>query len=252
MSASCCVFRAGGYAALAGAYSWSGKWAKAIELAKQGLALDLEEPELLNNYSQNLRALGFLKESLRVRQQLALVEPFNALYNRQTAELMLANRKIDAGLKALEALHGAAIATATLSRAYAWQDRFTEAADALLQTPVYPNAQPMFEAAARLLRSAADKTKPLAELPVFDSELNFVYAYVGAPERMLDWPDQARRSGDYRPILSLWWPMPSSVRKTERFKTLVRDAGMADYCHAHGWPDLCHPVERDDFVATAT
>jgi tetratricopeptide (TPR) repeat protein len=35
---------AGGYAALAGAYSWSGKWAKAIELAKQGLALDPEEP----------------------------------------------------------------------------------------------------------------------------------------------------------------------------------------------------------------
>lgn len=60
------------------------------------MALDPEEPELLNNYSQTLRALGFLKESLRVRQQLALVEPFNALYNRPTAELMLANGKIDA------------------------------------------------------------------------------------------------------------------------------------------------------------
>jgi TolB-like protein len=221
---------------------------KAIELAKQGLVLDPEEPELLNNYSQTLRALGYLKESLRVREQLALVEPFNALYNRQTAEVMLANGKIDAGLKALEALHGAAIATATLSRTYAWQGRLTEAADALLQTPVYPNARPMFEAAARLLRSAADKTTPPMELPVFDSQLNFVYAYIGGPECMLDWPDKARRSGDYRPILSLWWSLLSSVRKTERFKRFARDAGMADYWHAHGWPDLCHPVEGDDFV----
>jgi hypothetical protein len=90
-------------------------------LAKQGLALDPEEPELLNNYSQTLRALGYVKESLRVREQLALVEPFNALYNRQTAEVILANGKIDAGLKALEALHGGAIVTATLSRASAWQ-----------------------------------------------------------------------------------------------------------------------------------
>jgi hypothetical protein len=217
-------------------------------LAKQGLALDPEEPELLNNYSQTLRALGYVKESLRVREQLALVEPFNALYNRQTAEVMLANGKIDAGLKALEALHGAAIATATLSRTYAWQGRLTEAADALLQTPVYPNARPMFEAAARLLRSAADKTTPPMELPVFDSQLNFVYAYIGGPECMLDWPDKARRSGDYRPILSLWWSLLSSVRKTERFKRFARDAGMADYWHAHGWPDLCHPVEGDDFV----
>jgi hypothetical protein len=45
--------------------------------------------------------------------------------------------------------------------------------------------------------------------------------------------------------------MPSSVRKTERFKTLARDAGMADYWHAHGWLDLCHPVEKDISFATS-
>jgi hypothetical protein len=38
------------------------------------------------------------------------------------------------------------------------------------------------------------------------------------------------------------------VRKTERFKTLVRAAGLVDYWKARGWPDLCHPVGADDFA----
>ena len=65
---------------------------------------------------------------------------------------------------------------------------------------------------------------------------------------MLDWPERSLKDGDYRPMGSLWWPTPSSVRKTERFKALVHKAGMVDYWRAHGWPDLCHPTAADDFV----
>ena len=38
------------------------------------------------------------------------------------------------------------------------------------------------------------------------------------------------------------------VRKTERFKALVRKAGLVDYWRARGWPDLCRPMGADDFV----
>jgi len=67
------------------------------------------------------------------------------------------------------------------------------------------------------------------------------------PERMLDWYEQAIKEDDYRPIGYAWWPMPAAVRRTERFKKLVRDAGLVDYWRAHGWPDLCRPV-GDDFA----
>jgi len=40
----------------------------------------------------------------------------------------------------------------------------------------------------------------------------------------------------------------ASVRNTERFKTLVRNAGMVDYWRARGWPDFCKPVGANDFA----
>jgi hypothetical protein len=45
------------------------------------------------------------------------------------------------------------------------------------------------------------------------------------------------------------WAKPyDRLRKTERFKTLMRNAGLVDYWRARGWPDLCHPLGADDFV----
>jgi hypothetical protein len=40
------------------------------------------------------------------------------------------------------------------------------------------------------------------------------------------------------------------LRKTERFKALVRQFGLVDFWRARGWPDLCRPTGADDFVCT--
>ena len=39
----------------------------------------------------------------------------------------------------------------------------------------------------------------------------------------------------------------ATVRKTQRLKTLVRNANLVDYWRAKGWPELCHPTTGDDF-----
>ena len=39
-----------------------------------------------------------------------------------------------------------------------------------------------------------------------------------------------------------WHPSYAPVRKTERFKTLVRKMGLVDYWRAKGWPDHCRPM----------
>ena len=46
----------------------------------------------------------------------------------------------------------------------------------------------------------------------------------------------------------IWHPLYAPLRKTERFKTLVRKADMVDFWRERGWPDLCRPMGADDFV----
>jgi len=46
----------------------------------------------------------------------------------------------------------------------------------------------------------------------------------------------------------LWSPPYGPVRKTERFESYVRKAGMVEYWKARGWPDLCRPLGASDFV----
>jgi hypothetical protein len=106
------------------------------------------------------------------------------------------------------------------------------------------------EDAARLLRNAPSKVKAPEALPALDQQLSFVYLYIGARERVLDYQERQARY----PLLGasqvryLWGPEYSPVRKTERFKTFVRKMRFVEYWRARGWPDLCHPTTGDDFV----
>jgi hypothetical protein len=84
-------------------------------------------------------------------------------------------------------------------------------------------------------------------LPDFAAPLNFVYIYAGVSERMLDWPEKLLAAGDIGTLGGAWWPTPSEVRKTPRFKKLVSDAGLVDFWRKNGWPDLCQPTTGDDF-----
>jgi TolB-like protein len=250
----------GGYAALGlVTANRRGTWMEVIDLYKKGLAIDSNDPELLNNYGGTLIKLGYLKEGLEARERVHLLEPLVPIYARQRAQTLFATDRADEGLSEFERLilvnrgRGIAYAPFLSWAALAHHGRFGEAADALLQGGPSPQAsgpfaQPLIEAAAQVMRAAASKSPPPAQLPDLYSEMNFVYAYTSTPERMLDWPEKAMKEGDYRPLNFIWWPLPSSVRKTERFKKLVRDAGLVDYWRARGWPDLCKPVGASDFA----
>ena len=92
-----------------------------------------------------------------------------------------------------------------------------------------------------------------ATLPALDfaqGELGFVYVYVGAPDRVLDYPERLVASNGLivQAVRYLWSPEFAPVRKTERFKAFVRAAGFVDYWRARGWPDHCRPVGADDFA----
>jgi hypothetical protein len=65
---------------------------------------------------------------------------------------------------------------------------------------------------------------------------------------MLEYPEKAAKEGNFGPIAVVWRPTAAPLRKTERFKALMRKAGLVDYWRTRGWPDLCRPMGADDFV----
>src|SRR5262249_19781262 len=137
-----------------------------------------------------------------------------------------------------------------LARAYAAVGRYAEAADTLLlirgENIV---SRRSIEAAALLLRSAPMKTAGPETLPALQGELNFVYAYVGALDRIMEFPERLLELNYIANAgtRNLWLPEFAPLRKTERFKALMRKSGILAYWRERGWADLCHPTTADNF-----
>jgi tetratricopeptide (TPR) repeat protein len=240
-----------GYAALGGVQAARGNLAGAEDFYTQALAIDPNEPEVLDIASNRLASAGRLKEAVRFRERLRIVEPFAPVYNYVTASIFLINGQSKIAIPILEALPSAQPRNTVLARAYAAEGRYAEAADTLIAFKGGSQDRGPLEEAARYLRDGPTKVKDPQALPVWDQELSFVYLYVGTPERVLEY--QERQTARYpnlgaAEVRYLWSPEFAPVRKTDRFKTFVRKMGLVDYWRQKGWPDLCRPMGADDFV----
>jgi hypothetical protein len=126
--------------------------------------------------------------------------------------------------------------------------RYSEAADVLLHLAPSDDIElAAIENAARLLRRAPDAVPSSQSLPKLGG-LEWVYSYIGALDRRLDNAEFNIAAGYSRIFLYYWHPSNAPMRKTERFKTYLRNVGLVDYWRAKGWPALCHPVGADDFA----
>ena len=225
------------------------------DLYRQALALDTNDPDVLDAFSLRLVYVGRIREALNMRERLRTLEPFVPAYNTQTANLMLMDGQNQAAIAILQALPAVGPRNISLAHAYAAEGRFGEAADTLLAIPLTDRAasRQSIEDAARLLRNAPTKVAAPEALPVITGQLNYVYAYVGALDRGLEDPERAIAQGTFlglAQVRHLWSPEYAPLRKTERFKALMRRLGWVDYWRARGWADFCHPVGADDFVCT--
>jgi hypothetical protein len=133
--------------------------------------------------------------------------------------------------------------------AYAELGRYDEAADALLAAARDPaENRSMIEDAARLIRSAPQKTSAPQALPVLEGALSFVYAHVGAEDRLMDVLEREVENRELDSAIDvLWRPTAAALRKTERFEKFIRDAGLVEYWRESGWPDLCKPTTGENF-----
>lgn len=127
--------------------------------------------------------------------------------------------------------------------------RYEEAADLIAGNDPAMFLPGVKESAAELLRSAPTHAGSPQELPRL-GWFGFVYAHVGAPERTLDFYEDGVEAG-YSVSASnmlLWHPHYAELRKSERYKSFMRERGVLAYWRERGWPDLCRPLAPDDFA----
>jgi hypothetical protein len=185
---------------------------------------------------------------------MRLLEPFSPGLATAHARLLWTNAQYDTLIALAKTLRPLDRARA-LAAGYAALGRYSGAADALLESPQqvagFAAAQRFddSQSASKVLRMAPGKlTAP--DAPKIRETLDFVFLYVGLPERVMDDLEGRITLGHFSPgnFSRVWHPDFAPVHKMERFKTYVRAAGLVDYWRAKGWPDLCHPTTGDDFA----
>jgi DNA-binding SARP family transcriptional activator/TolB-like protein len=244
------------YSALARLETLRGKPVAAEDLISKALALDPYNPDALALHMEVLSNVGLQKKALVTEQRLRALEPYVPTWNQDSAEILWENEQYDAAIKIMKSLIARPSGPASLAMIYASLGRYADAAD-VFETALKtdrgkdPELEDRWHTAAVLLRAAPGKIV-LPKDPPHLQRTSFVYLYVGATDHALDYYEDTIKSGlvggQGNNFGYLWHVSYAPVRKTERFKTFLRNAGIVDYWRRRGWPDLCKPKGADDFV----
>ena len=161
-------------------------------------------------------------------EQVHALEPFIPTYNTQNAVALAENGQAEAAISILESdalspnanTANIAVRNEVLAPLYAAAGRYGKAADTMLAIPKtrYGDSGQQIEDAARLMRSAPANASAPDALPILPGRLNFVYAYVGAPNRVLDHYERALEAGLPYGSRLLSDRLYVPVRKTERWQ----------------------------------
>jgi TolB-like protein len=228
----------------------NGRRAIADDLFRKALALDPTEPDILDRFTNFLFSVGKVEEVVEIREQLETLEPLVNNFKIYSASYKLNLGPDEEAIATLEATDSEneiphQVRVTSLAAAYAELGRYEDAANVLL-TMRCDNMDSV-RRAARHLRSAPVRISPDEATFGTDCLLGFVYAFVGEPNRVMDWYDLLLIEAELAIGFRYWSPGFAEVRKTERFKTFIHDIGVYDYWREHGFADICRPVGEDDF-----
>jgi hypothetical protein len=195
-----------------------------------------------------LAAAGRLKEALAMKRRALALEPFVPAYNSSVAFLLWLNAQDDAAIAMLERMSPSERRTQFLAMMHASAGRYGKAADTLLEMPSARYPSGIVEQGVNLLRTAPSAAASPQALAVLGN-LDFVYLHVGAADRVNDYTERLAdiRHLGFVAVAFYWHPSAAPARKSERFKKILRSAGLVDYWRAKGWPEFCRPVGADDF-----
>lgn len=238
---------ASGYYSLALALEQRGELIEAEELFQRAYELDRNDPDVLHLYSRMLAKVGRLEDAQSMRERLTYLDPLVQVYRAVAAfVLWLLDRDDEAIAMAenLEPLHRSYV----LSRMLAANGRYAYAADVVESDSRELNVPGTTEEVTRLLRIAPGVVASPESLPHLGL-FAFAYLYVGAPERALEPHEDGVEVGYSVSIFNalLWHSSYTELRKTERFETFLRNAGIVAYWRQRGWADFCQPLDDYEF-----
>jgi len=215
-----------------------GRFAEAENNYRKARELDPGNPDVLHGYGGFLCDVGHLRKALKVRKQLEQLEPYVPVFiwiNAVAVWLNGANRDAIKMLEDLPPDYGGR--QFYLARMYASVGRYIDAIKAIERMSSALGPSQLLDDAMALLRKAPQAAESAANLPSLGS-LGFIYLYVGASERYLEFFEATVRA-EYvcNGIALVWHPSYAEIRKTERFKSLVRSAGFEQYWRERGAPD---------------
>ena len=238
---------ADGFVALGYANMVQRRMVAAEDAFKQALQRDPNHADGLHGYSQFLAAMGRVKESLAMREHLQSVEQSIVNYTADTAEIYWLAGDTDKAIQMLQPFRPGR--TLELAIIHAAAGRYAESAAHIREMPAANYPPGMTEAAAKIVESAPAPAAAPESLPRLGN-LGFVYLYVGAPERDLEFYEDEIKGNYYQPISTTWFwhPAYAQLRKTMRFKKLMGDLGLVAYWRARGWPAQCHAIGESDFA----
>ena len=178
--------RIDGYGALGRIQNFRRLFPEAEDSYKQALAIDPGNPEALHQYANMLAVLRRVKDSLVLRLRLQAQEPLVPIFNAATATILWENGRNDDSIAISKSLSGQG-PDPGLAEVYASVGRYGEAADVLRGRPSGAVSPGVLEEAIRLLLTAPAQSVSPQQTALSRTAFAFVYLYVGAPDRALDY-----------------------------------------------------------------
>jgi len=247
---------ADGHHALANVLRDRGQWADAEDSYRRAFDLDSRSIDLLENYSEFLGEVGRKRAAIAMARRGYELEPSSAL-----AAVALCDSLI--GAQHLTEARAYCHTARQLQPDFVWPV-MSLVQIALLEGDLEtayqldagcPRCADIDNGYGKaLLKAIHDGVDPVPYdqriFGVFDIA---IWMHIGGQALILEGlnSQQERYLGHGRILFYLNPPYMDAIRSTPRFKQLVIDADLPAYWRQRGWPDMCHPLGKDDFECGA-
>jgi len=239
--------------ALANTYRWRRNWTLAEDEYLLAMEIDPDDVEIIEDYSEFLSNVGRLEDTLPFAKKGYELEPLMPLAIMNYAVALYYLGQVEEAeqfsRRALELDPNFSWANTVLLEIYVERGRFADAFE------IFDNCE-----ACRTFSNYSESIKYLQKLSAGETNIpmdeNFhevfsvaLYYAVGGEEGVITNMENYIYSRILTYDTFAYWNAPymANVRKTERYKTMVKFTGLADYWRLRKWPDFCRPVGDDDF-----
>jgi tetratricopeptide (TPR) repeat protein len=232
--------------------NFRGKLVPAEEHFKRAYDASPSSTDSLHLYSLFLLNVGRFRQADVMRKKLQVLEPLVRVYATFNMTSAWINGDTRRALRMPEnSMISLSPAHPFLARQYALihasQGRFGEASDAVLRAAKLYDPGMAKAASALLLAAGTGRPPDAPDLGFF----NMLHVYSSTPERALDYFLTNLRAGFWAASEppQFWHSSKefAALRRTPRFRSMIRETGLLDFWRKNGRPDLCAGASAEDF-----